>query len=216
MAYSEIIDAAKATGVHEFDQGQAAAATHINIGNGVCRALSIDWLRAKKAGTDFWKGRGTVKEGLLDEDRRIAGSVELQDEYRAALTSRFVPDATTVRELRAAGLSYNQGEVRASTQQGFAEREQPLSIATQVLSAKSRFSILSIAGTSGGHSIGIFRPYALIGKSSDAHVFDPNFGEIKTSTTARLRQLIAAIDTNGYVPYGMDLNKSYILWTFND
>lgn len=218
MNYEEILSRIVGEGVEEYDQGEEAVEAHIDIHNGVCRALVIEWLRAKKDNSDFWKGRGTISEPLLDAANRLKDSVDLQAEYARVNESRFLPDAATLAELEKSNLNYNQGDVTASAQEGFAmelPNDEPTKIADQVLSAGSRFFILSVKGNSGAHSIGIHRPYVLIGKSSDAYLFDPNIGEFKVNGKENIRTLLKEVNSVGYTNSGIDLNGSYILWSYS-
>ena len=217
MNYDAIAALANVTAIQEFDQGKQAVANRIGISGGVCRALAIMWLRSKRDNTDFWAGKDTVKQPLLADVNRLEDAVDLQAEYAAALQSRFVPDPATVKELSKSGVSYSQDDVTASAQEGFADElpsDEPAKIAAKVLGATSRFYILSAKGTSGGHSIAIHRPYKLIGKSSDAYLFDPNIGEFKVTGTTDLRSLLLEVNTLGYAAINVDLNQSYILWSF--
>ncbi|MDV3347804.1 YopT-type cysteine protease domain-containing protein [Leptothoe sp. LEGE 181152] len=205
-------------GIQAYDQGKESIKEHINIQNGVCRALVIEWLKAKKDDSDFWKGKGTVSEPLLQEVNRLKDAVDLQTEYENASGSRFVPDTATKDTLEKSGVTYKQGNVTASAQQGFAVESlgnELKKIADKVLDSDSRFFILSIQGNSGAHSLGIYRPYASIGKSKDAYLFDPNIGEFKSNGKQNLCSLLKMVNSEGYANSGMDLNKSYILWSFS-
>ncbi len=218
MNYEAIVQRIKGRGVQEFDQSQEAIANRINIDGGVCRALVIMWLRSKKDNTSFWAGRDTVEQPLLADIQRLKAAVNLQAEYAAVNQSRFIPDAATVAELQQSGLKYAQGDVTASAQAGFAQQlpnDEPTKIVSQILGARSRFFILSVQGSSGAHSIGIHRPYSLIGKSSDAYVFDPNIGEFCATAAPNVRTLLIEINSLGYESIRVDLNKSYILWAFS-
>jgi hypothetical protein len=213
----QIVSRIDGQGIQAYDQGEESVQEHINIGNGVCRALVVMWLRAKKDNQDFWSSRGTVEEPLLAASKKLEDAVDLQDEYERVNESRFIPDAATVTELQQSHLQYKQEDVIASAQEGFAQElpnDEPAKIAKQVLSSSSRFFILSAKGDSGAHSIGIHRPYNLVGKSSDAYLFDPNIGEFKVNGEQDLRSLLIELDAIGYAASGIDLNKSYILWSY--
>ncbi|MEZ4868034.1 MAG: YopT-type cysteine protease domain-containing protein [Caldilineaceae bacterium] len=218
MNYDSILSRITGEGIQEYDQGEEALKEHIDIHNGVCRALVIEWLRAKKDNNDFWQGKGTVSEPLLAAVNKLKDAVDLQAEYSRVIESRFLPDPATMSELEKSGLKYDQDDVTASVQEGFAmelPNDEPRKIAEKVLSAVSRFFILSVKGSSGAHSIGIHRPYKLIGKSSDVYLFDPNIGEFKVSGEQNLRMLLQKINSIGYDNSGIDLNKSYILWSYS-
>ncbi len=219
MNYENILSSITGEGIQAYDQGQEAVSERINIGNGVCRALVVMWLRAKMDNKDFWNNKGTVLEPLLDAIKKLEDAVDLQDEYAQANQSRFIPDSATMNELEKSGLAYRQDDVTASAQEGFAvdhPNDEPIKIAKKVLSATSRFFILSVKGGSGAHSIGIHRPYALIGKSSDAYVFDPNIGEYKVNGEQNLKLLLQQINKLGYADSNIDLNRGYILWSYCD
>ena len=226
MNYERILEAIDGKGIQSFDQGQSSVQQRISIGNGVCRALVIEWLRAKKDNKDFWgANKGTVSEPLLADAKRLEDAVDLQKEYTEAFEDRFLPDSATVIELQKSGLEYKESDLIASAQEGFATElpsDEPTKISTQVLTASSRFFILSISGENGtgaethesGHSIGIYRPYSLIGKSSDAYLFDPNIGEFKVNGKSNLRSLLIEINQIGYNSIGVNLDDKYILWSF--
>ena len=219
MNYSEIVARITGEGIQEYDQGLEAVDARIDIKNGVCRALVVMWLRSKKDNSDFWGDKGTVSESLLGEVNRLEDAVDLQVEYENVSESRYIPDAATILELQESDLKYEQDDVTASAQWGFAEElpnDEPTKITKKALSAGSRFFILSVKGTSGAHSIGIHRPYSFFGKSSDAYLFDPNIGEFKVTGSSNLRTLLLEVNALGYANSGIDLNKSYILWSFSD
>ncbi len=213
MHYQTI--AATFKGIHEYDQAAQATAEHIVIGNGVCRALAVMWLRAKKDGTPFWGDANALKQPLLADIKRLQGAVQLQREYEAFSQGRLIPDQTTSDELKKSGLAYSQADVTASAQQGYAQRlpnDEVAKIVTQVLASPSRCFILSIKGSSGAHSIGLYRPYSTLGKSSEFCLFDPNIGEFSADGKTQAEALLAAINKQGYP--GIDLNRSYILWSY--
>lgn len=217
MNYNQILNAIDGQGIQAFDQDAQAVKERINIGNGVCRALVVMWLRAKKDNNNFWEGKGTVTEGLLAESNRLKSAVDLQEEYSRANQSRFIIDSATQTELRKSNVIYFENDLTASAQQGFAQgspSDEPQKIADKVLSAESRFYILSAKGKSGAHSIGIHRPYSVIGKSNDAFLFDPNIGEFKVSGKQNLKCLLTELHAKGYSKSGIDLNQSYVLWSF--
>jgi hypothetical protein len=219
MNYSKILDNVNGVGIQDFDQGKQAVSERIDIKNGVCRALVVMWLRSKRDNQDFWKGKGSVNESLLAESNRLKKAVDLQAEYARAIQSRYIPDSATLTELEKSNLGYYQNDVTASSQEGFAQtrpNDEPSKISDKVLLAKSRFYILSAKGNNGAHSIGIHRPYSLIGKSSDAYLFDPNIGEFKVSGKSNLKLLLTELNARGYSDSGIDLNKSYILWSFKE
>lgn len=217
MNYDKILSQITGEGIQEYDQGLESVNEHIDIKNGVCRALVITWLRDKKENRDFWSGRGTESEPLLAAIKKLEDAINLQEEYSNAAISRFIPDAATLGELQKSDLSYREEDTICSHLEGFAKRlpdDEPKRIATQVLTASSRFFILSIQGKSGSHSIGIHRPYSLVGKSSDVYLFDPNIGEFKVNGESNLRSLLLELDAIGYTTFGIDLNESYILWSY--
>lgn len=217
MNYDAITRAVECSAIQPYDQSEEATRERVNIGMGICRGLTVEWLRSKKDNVDFWVSRGTVSEPLLAASNRLVSAAEVQQEYSRTTTSRFVPDAATLAELAKSSVVYSQDDVAASAQFGFAVElpdSQPNKIAAQVLESPSRFFILSMAGSSGCHSIGIHRPYALVGKSSHSFLFDPNVGEIEVSGAANLRALLIALEKLGYSQAGMDLNRSYVLWSY--
>jgi hypothetical protein len=57
---------------------------------------------------------------LLAAANRLKGAVDLQAEYARVIKSRFLPDAATIAELEKSNLKYNQDDVTASAQEGFA------------------------------------------------------------------------------------------------
>ena len=215
MSYQDILRHITGEGVEEYDQSQDAIHEHLDIGNGICRALVINWLIAKRENWNFWTdNRGTIAQSLLADANRIQSAIHLQQEYANAFGGRYVPDTATSNTLSQLSITYQQSDITASAQEGFAQTQlsnEPQKIANQVLSAKSRFFILSLEGGAGSHSIGIHRPYALIGKSSEAYLFEPNFGEFKVSGVNNLANLLIAINQYGYP--GLDLNQKYILWS---
>ncbi len=60
----------------------------------------------------------------------------------------------------------------------------------------------------------IYRPYSLIGKSSNAYLFDPNIGEFKIKGNEKLEDLLTSIDTSYTKYYESTYDTSYILWAF--
>ena len=216
MSYQDILTHITGEGIAEYDQTQAAINARLDIGNGICRALAINWLIAKKETTNFWtNNRGTIATAFLNNANGIKGAINLQKEYEEGFVSPYIPDQTTSNTLAEHSITYQQSDVTASAQEGFAQTQlsnEPQKIANQVLSTKSRFFILSIRGNAGGHSIGVYRPYALVGKSSEASLFEPNFGEFKVSGVNNLANLLIAINQYGYP--GLDLNQKYILWSY--
>lgn len=223
MSYDEILQRIDGEGIQPYNQGEEAIKAHLNISDGICRALAVMWLRSKKDNSDFWvKTTGTVAEPLLAAINRLESAVDLQAEYAKAVQSKFIPDSATMAELQKSGLKYNQDDITASAQEGFAQElpnDEPVKIAKQVFLTGSRFFILSIWGVHDGveigHSIGIHRPYSLVGKSSDAYVFDPNIGEFKVTGQQNLRSLLIEINTIVYVNGGIDLNQKYMLWSYS-
>lgn len=217
MNYKQICQNIKGKGIQEYDQGKESILANININNGVCRALVIMWLKAKKGNSNFWKNKGTISEPLLNELQRLQSAVNLQEEYAAACKSRYIPDTATLNELRDVDLEYYLDDVSASVQEGFVQttpNDEPLKIANHILSSKSRFYILSISGSDGGHSIGIHRPYSLIGKSNSIYLFDPNIGEFQVNTAEDVKTLLIKLNTLGYANINIDLNKQYLLWSY--
>ncbi|SHJ93075.1 virulence surface antigen [Clostridium cavendishii DSM 21758] len=213
------INASGSKGIHEFDQSRIAKDTDINIKNGVCRALVIMWLKAKKQNLEFWKDKGENVTNLPEEYILLSQAVNVQEEYQRAvkLSTRFAPDEATLDKLKKAGLAYSQDDVLASAQEGFAENRiinEPAKISEHILNSKSRFYILSASGPRGCHSIGIHRPYSLIGKSKNIYIFDPNIGEFEATTSSNVKDLLITINTLGYGANVID--GGYILWSYHD
>jgi Yersinia/Haemophilus virulence surface antigen len=219
MSYQEILKQIDGKGAQDYNQSNEAIRTHIDIKNGVCRGLVTTWLIAKKKDESFWKDRGTIKEPLLAASKVLAKAVNQQGEYEKSATESgsYDVDEATENALSSAGIAFAQQDVIASGQEGItgtAYGDQSAKIAQQVLGAKSRLFILSIGGNSGRHSIGIFRPYAYIGKSNRAYLFDPNFGEFEVESVKNLGKLLKSLATAGYAPLEIGLFHNYILWSF--
>jgi hypothetical protein len=211
MHYEKISSKVPGSGVQEFDQSVEAARERVTIGNGVCRALVVQWLAAKAGNKDYWTKRGTVAEPLLAAAARLSQAVDLQAEYERAARSRLLVDAATSDALSAAHLEYNIVDTTASAQWGFTAEtpnNELTKITEQVFTRKSNAFILSIKGDSGAHSLGLYRD-----SHGDVRLFDPNIGEFAARSEAELRKLLPAIGA-AYREHGMDLNDSYILWSF--
>jgi hypothetical protein len=218
MGYFAIISAAGGAvkAIQPYDQSMQAVKARIDIKNGVCRALVVFWLKSKRDDTSFWGDSGTEKETLLGATQRLQASVDLQKEYEAAFSSRYVPDAATAKALGDSGLKLDFNDIVANSQWGYAVTNplsQPLNIATKVKNGDARFFILSIKGDSGAHSIGIYRDWKMFGPDQ-IYIFDPNFGEFNTEGIDNTAKLISAIQSPGYAPLNVDLNKSYISWSY--
>jgi hypothetical protein len=211
MDYEKISSKVHGSGVQKFDQSVEAAREHVTIGNGVCRALVVQWLAAKARGEDWWTNRGTVAEPLLAAATRLSLAVDLQAEYERVARSRFVVDDATEKALSAAGLGFVIRDTTASAQWGFATvkpNDEPEKIVGAAFDRRSSAFILSIKGTSGGHSLGLHRD-----DRGHVHLFDPNIGEFAARSEAELRTLLVAVGA-AYREHGMDLHDSYILWSF--
>jgi virulence surface antigen len=211
MDYKTISSTVPGSGVQEFGQSAEAARERVAIGNGVCRALVVEWLAAKARGEDPWEGRGTEAEPLLGAAKRLAQAVDLQAEYERVARSRFVVDGATQKALSAAGLEFEIRDTTASAQWGFASvkpNDEPEKIVGAAFDRASRAFILSIRGDSGGHSLGLHRS-----RHGHVHLFDPNIGEFAARSEAELRTLLLAVGA-AYRQHGVDLHDSYILWSF--
>jgi len=210
MDYHKIVAKAPGSGVQEFDQSVEAARERVSIGNGVCRALTVQWLVAKARGQDYWTNRGTVAEPLLDAATRLSKAVNLQAEYERVAQSRFVIDPATENALSGAGLGFVIRDTTASAQWGFATEtpnDEPEKIIDAAFDRRSAAFILSIKGKSGGHSVGLHR------SAGEVRLFDPNIGEFKAGSKRELRTLLLAIGA-AYREHRLDLHDSYILWSF--
>jgi hypothetical protein len=215
--YSDVVGTSGCKGIQAFNQSDEAIQAMINISNGICRGLVTLWLAAKKNNTSFWTGRSTVSEPLLGQSRLLAKAVKLQDEYERASMSRYLLDQATQTSLESSGMTFKKDDIIASAQFGFAHTDtnnEVLKISEQVLGKPSRFYILSIKGESGGHSIGLYRPYNVLGKSTKAYVFDPNVGEFEAEGVAGLGALLRALNSVVYEPRKVDLNQQYVAWSF--
>ncbi|WP_103343994.1 YopT-type cysteine protease domain-containing protein [Amycolatopsis sp. CA-126428] len=213
MDYEKISSKVRGSGVQEFDQSAEAARERVTIGNGVCRALVVQWLVAKARGRDYWTNRGTVAEPLLEAATRLTKAVDLQAEYERVAQSRFVVDPATENALSAAGLGFAIRDTTASAQWGFATdkpNDEPEKIVGSAFGRHSQAFILSIKGKSGGHSLGLYRS-----AREDVRLFDPNIGEFSAKSRAELRTLLLAIGA-AYREHRIDLHDSYILWSFAD
>ncbi|MFJ7212639.1 YopT-type cysteine protease domain-containing protein [Amycolatopsis sp. NPDC098790] len=211
MDYAKISSKVRGSGVQEFDQSVEAARERVRIGNGVCRALVVQWLVAKERGEDYWTDRGKVTEPLLAAATRLSKAVDLQAEYRRVAESRFVVDTATEEALSAAGLGFVIRDTTASAQWGFATEkpnDEPEKIVHAAFDVRSRAFILSLKGASGGHSLGVYRH-----SGGEVRLFDPNIGEFAAKSETELRTLLLAIAA-AYREHRMDLHASYILWSF--
>src|SRR5947209_6706863 len=83
--YDDICQRISGKGIQEYDQGEESLANRILIAGGVCRALVVMWLRAKKDNTSFWAARDTIMQPLMADINRLEQAVDLQAEYAAAL-----------------------------------------------------------------------------------------------------------------------------------
>ncbi|SEF26561.1 virulence surface antigen [Amycolatopsis pretoriensis] len=210
MDYEKISSKVPGSGVQGFDQSVEAARERVHIGDGVCRALVVHWLVAKARGEDYWTSSGKVTEPLLAASTRLSKAVRLQEEYERVAQSRLVLDPATEQALSEGGLGFVIRDTTASAQWGFATEkpnDEPEKIVHAAFDAHSRAFILSIKGTSGGHSLGVYR------HSREVHLFDPNIGEFVAKSEAGLRALLLAIAA-AYREHRMNLHDSYILWSF--
>lgn|GEM_PF-1610421 len=218
MSYLEITSQMPGCGVRDYHQNLSSLQAHMSTGDGVFRALAIMWLRAKKDNTDFWATSSSPAEPMLLDLHRLQGTVDLQEEYRATTTGHYVPDSATSRELAKSSIDYRQVDVTASAQHGFAQQspvDEPARIAKQVLQSTSRFFLLSIAGNNGGHSIAIHSPNKVNGKSDHFCLFDPNAGEFLVQGQSNAAQLLCQLDAIAYRRNNIDLNRSYVLWSYS-
>jgi hypothetical protein len=220
MNYQQIIDASngRVKGIHEYNQGEDAVKENIDIRRGFCRALIILWLKSKADATksDFWGvfdiEETDIKKPLIS---MLAKAEDLQGDYAKAFESRFAVDDATNNALKASGLTYNINDVIGTDRAGFTtiddQTNSPERIANKVINADSRFFILSIGGTDGNHSVGVFRQKSFFGGKT-VNVFDPNIGEFQVDGIEDFEHLLIQINNVGYP--NTDLNTNFILWPF--
>jgi len=228
-AYENILRSSNAQGVQEYSQGRQGSELTVNLDGGVCRGLVVLWLKAKASigPSRFWEGHGITRD-VESQLALLSKAVDVQREYSESMArlsntenlggglATWVVDPATTAALVESGMKFEPNQVIASAQWGFASSSpnpNPQNIVKQMLSDTARFAILG----AWGHSIGIHRPHAAIGKSTSLFVFDPNFGEFKVDGAADAVRLLVSINSAGYenLSRPLDLNKRFMLWTYS-
>jgi len=217
-------------GTYEMSQGRLAQFTRLDINRGICQGLVINWLKSIKEWKDYWAEEKKVSEekGLLSDHKKIQTGKVAQLIYESENESRSKMDNGTLSQLKESGLAFKEGESLKSPNQGFADDR--YSIAEQVLATNSRYFLLSIGGTqikkkkneligkkvNIGHAIGIYRSFALFGKSDIVYVFDPNVGEFKVTGKKGIVKVLNGLNSIVYSrSENKTLNLNYYLWSFS-
>ncbi|HEY0060778.1 MAG TPA: YopT-type cysteine protease domain-containing protein [Telluria sp.] len=211
MSYETIHDAlgSHGDGKYKISQGNLASLIGDNKA-GICRGLSTMWLVAEKTGKYFVKDIAAPDEdtGLLHEQSSATGASQMQTKYiDDGLDTDDNPSVGTTDQLRMAGLG-TVGERKHAAPMNFAADSRAISEC--ILTATSRYFILSIRGTSGGHSVAFHRPWALIGKKNNCRFFDPNFGEFHIKDREGIQSCLTELAAS----YNGGLSGSYRLWGF--
>ncbi|WP_260954585.1 C58 family peptidase [Pseudomonas citri] len=212
MSYEAICKAVNGHGEGVYNFGQSSFINLVGKNReGICRGVCTAWLIAKKNGNDYLKEivNPVVTTGLLHGQRTARQASDFQTEYRDVKgDSPDSPSEATVSALKTGGLG-SLGERKARSHQGFGD--DGAAIGQLVLTSGYRYSILSIKGVLGGHSVAFYRPWVLIGKSSSCVFFDPNFGEFKLEGSEGISRCLSAVAT----AYKQGLSTSYRFWGFS-
>jgi hypothetical protein len=214
MSYDAIVKhlGDKGEGVFDYSQKAMTQMTGVHHTGGICRGLVINWLIAKKKGTNFYE-ENTETKGLLSDKKQVTSGKDVQEDYSSEFVSFDTTDSATIEHLKAGGLEHKGAdEKNGGYAGGFADNT--YTIANHVLTKTSRYYILSIKGKKRSHSIGIVRPWTLFGKSSTAYIFDPNVGEFKVQGTDGIERCLQGIYNFKY--HAKSFNKEYVLRSFND
>lgn len=139
--------------------------------SGICAALVIRWLKAKKQGSNFWTSQLNDSSGLLPKDYKFFS--ETYSEHRALSKSKALigKDQTYAEKMRGIA-TYSRTDAHAS-----GADKNAAAIATTVLTDTGRYFILSLARNGGAHAVGFHRVNGFFGKKNWAYFYDPNKGE---------------------------------------
>lgn len=207
MGYDKVcasISSSDASGVHRDSQGELLSSTYDESTAGICQGLVTLWLEAKKGGTNFWtddesSGSGESQSLLSGSQRRTGQGKARQKAYR------LTDWEATNGALKAVGLTPNANDSLNWTDACYADCGYTLYGHLQ--GSSSRYYILSInlkrSSKTYYHAIGVYRPWALFGKSSDLYIYDPNVGEFKVTSKYGMHRLVLALNGN-YTNYSSD------------
>jgi hypothetical protein len=170
---------------NEFSQNKISHQLSMSIGEGVCHGFVLIWIVAmkNKLEHEFWEWVDKVNnEGL---DVPLLGSlykaINIQGTYEKLFsqqTEHLKLDYYTQDFLKVEKLSFDQQD-SMDIKEGFFDKRNE--IASKVINSDNRYFMLGIYGLQKGHSIGIKREYAYIGKSKKVYIFDPNIGRYEVS-----------------------------------
>lgn len=195
-----------------FSQNQLIGATGFQYPAGVCLGLVVQWLisisKTLSDESTFWSDLdGSLANApstpLLGKGY-ARKAIEFQGEYNNHFIEYLSTGQYTRGQLSEAGLSLKDGH--SGAQSAFSGT--PLDkIVQTVLNSDCRYFILGLRGTLGGHAIGIYRSYSLVGKSTSVQIFDPNIGKYSCSGETALRTDLGAVSTY----YNGELHAAYTL-----
>jgi hypothetical protein len=204
-------------GAVEFSQGKLIADWD-GVNAGQCWGHVYAWLLAKFAGRDYFKDYGKDdKESSLLGDFKISDEAAEAQRCIKSLADKKKTIHNTAREawrLAARDLlaEFEDAKlVHNNDVQKWGGSILYFSNGDLFLENSPRYFFLYIHGNKGGHAIGVHRPWSTFFKSSEAAIFDPNFGEF----TVKYQGGIEAVLKKLGALYGEDVASQYNLEGFD-
>lgn len=157
----------KKTGVSTY----GSVSPSLSDSNGICAALVIRWLKAKKQGGDFWGSQQDDGSGLLPKDYSFFNEALSEHLELKKVKAQVGKDQAYADALKGV-VTYSRTDASANGADTDAN-----AIANTVLTDTGRFFILSMARNGGAHAVGFFRVNGWFGKKDWAYFYDPNTGE---------------------------------------
>lgn len=192
----------------EFNQNLLIQTTGSQHPEGVCLGLVVQWLSSisKNKEDAFWKD---LKDSLTDApDVPFLGrgyarkAIEFQGEYIKDISKNASTGEYARKELLKADLKFDNA---ISGTSAFSEKEMNR-ISNRILTNDCRYLVLGIRGN-GGHAIGVYRTYSLIGKSTKVKIFDPNYGKYVFDGADAIKKGLIDIS----IRYQGELHRTFIL-----
>jgi hypothetical protein len=192
----------------EFEQSQLIQATGSRYPEGVCLGLVVQWLSSISENKEktFWEDLNGSLADTPDVPLLGRGYARKAIEFQGAYINDLPPNASTGEfaksELLKADLRFDNA---ISGGNAFSEDELNR-IAARVLTNDCRYFVFGIRGN-GGHAIGIYRTYSLIGKSTKVQIFDPNIGKYACDGSDEIKTDLVNIGNQ----YNGGLHQTFIL-----
>lgn len=190
--------------VNPFNQGELIQKIGNTNPKGVCLGLVTQWLISINRGVTgdektFWRDMAaslatTPNSPLLGVGYARA-AIEYQTAYVMSNTAEgvFATGDYTKEQLAAGKLSFS------SAKQILVRNASTFSTITNyVLQEKGRYSILILADNKTSHAVGLYRTYAVIGKSDSVAVFDPNIGKYDCSGATDIQNCLENLPYRNY------------------